>query len=90
MADTASLLPITACFLLRFIDFESDSDPKDSDSDCDGYFPFPQKQEFRNNTMPKDQGYTNYSSTEVKSFLEVLEEKLLVGSDQWQEVVDIH
>ena len=40
--------------------------------------------------MPKNQGYTNYSSTEVKAFLDVLEEKLPIGPDQWQEVADIH
>ena len=41
-------------------------------------------------TMPKNQGYSNYSSTEVKSFLDVLEDKLPIGPDQWQEVADLH
>ena len=97
MADTAVLLPIAAWFLFRFIDFESDSEDEDSDSDFDGSnFPLPQQEheQFRNHhhtsIMPKNQGYSNYSSTEVKSFLDVLEDKLPIGPDQWQEVADLH
>ena len=98
MTDTAPppALPIAAWFLFGFIDFESeselDSDP-DSDllSDSDFSHHFISIPSLKNTfTMPKNQGYTNYSSTEVKSFLDVLEQQLPIGPDQWQEVADIH
>ena len=104
MADTAQApaLPIVASWFLFFNNLESESDSDPDLEDCDDFdsddfdsiFHFhhflsipPLQNAF---TMPRNSGYTNYSSTEVKSFLDVLEQQLPIGPDQWQEVADIH
>mmetsp|Transcript_4212 Transcript_4212/g.9181 ORF Transcript_4212/g.9181 Transcript_4212/m.9181 type:complete len:115 (+) Transcript_4212:1167-1511(+) len=101
MTDTAAL-PLAAWFLFRLIDFDFDSDSdssSSSSSDRPLSFISPRRLSLSpqftrttrtSSTMPKNPGYTNYSTTEVKSFLDVLEEKLPIGPDQWQEVADIH
>ena len=102
MADTAPALPIAGCFLFGFFNNSESESDSDSDFDLDllsysdsifhHFHHFLSIPSLKNTsfTMPRNLGYTNYSSTEVKSFLDVLEEQLPIGPDQWQEVADLH